>query len=152
VQIWRKITTDFQFWALLFPLFLLSIAIFRPTLQMHRPLFNYVFVIDITQSMNALDYHVIDLLFGRLSFVKQAIKHALQKFPCDSKEGGVTAKNIFMLFEPLEICQHYNVLEQSLMKIDWRTVWAADNHIAHGIYTSIKEISRMTDKPRLVFY
>jgi mxaL protein len=120
---------------------------------MQRPLFNYVFVIDITQSMNARDYHVTDLPADRLSVVKQSIKHALQKLPCDSKAslGLFTNKNMFMLFEPLEICQHYNVLEQSLMKIDWRMAWAADSHIARGIYTSIKEINRMEDKPRLVF-
>ena len=46
---------------------------------------------------------------------------------------------------------HYNALEQSLMKIDLRMAWAADSHIARGIYTSINEISRMTDKPHLVF-
>jgi mxaL protein len=139
---------------LVLPLLLLGIAIFKPTLQMQRPLFNYVFVIDITQSMNARDYHVTDLPGDRLSVVKETIKYALQKLPCDSKVslGLFTNKNVFMLFEPLEICQHYNVLEQSLMKIDWRMAWAADSHIARGIYTSIKEINRMEDKPRLVFF
>jgi len=150
----RSLAKDFQFWMLVLPLLLFSIAIFKPTLQMQRPLFNYVFVIDITQSMNARDYHVTDFPSDRLSVVKQSIKHALQKLPCDSKVslGLFTNKNVFMLFEPLEICQHYNVLEQSLMKIDWRMAWAADSHIARGIYTSIKEISRMADKPRLVFF
>ena len=145
---------DFQLWMLVLPLFLFGIAIFKPTLPMQRSLFNYVFVVDITQSMNARDYHVTDLPADRLSFVKQSIKHALQKLPCDSEVslGIFTSKNIFLLFEPLEICQHYSVLEQSLEKIDWRMAWAADSHIARGLYTSIKEISQMEDKPRLVFF
>ncbi len=150
----RSLAKDFQFWMLALPLLLLGIASFKPSLQMQRPLFNYVFVIDITQSMNARDYHVTDLPADRLSVVKHSIKYALQKLPCDSKVslGLFTAKNMFMFFEPLEICQHYSVLEQSLKKIDWRMAWAADSHIARGIYTSIKEISRMKDKPHLVFF
>ena len=154
MQLWQKLVKDFQFWTLLLPLLLLGIAVLKPTLPMQRPLFNYVFVIDITQSMNARDYQVKDLPSDRLSFTKHAIKLALQKLPCDSKVslGLFTTKNMFMLFEPLEICQHYAVLEKSLMKIDWRMAWAADSHIARGIYTSIKELSNMPSNPRLVFF
>jgi mxaL protein len=38
------------------------------------------------------------------------------------------------------------------MKIDWRIAWAADSHIAKDLYSSIKEISQMKDKPRLIFF
>lgn len=145
---------DLQFWALSLALLLLCAALFKPSIKTHAEIYNYIFVIDITQSMNTRDYAVAGLPADRLSFVKRAIQQALTQLPCHSKVGlGLfTAKNMFLLFEPLEICQHYAVIEHSLMKIDWRMAWAANSHIARGLYTSIRELSKLTSKPRLVFF
>ncbi|MGR9098951.1 MAG: VWA domain-containing protein [Gammaproteobacteria bacterium] len=141
-------------WPLWLALMLLLAALAKPTFDVERDIYNYVFVIDITQSMNARDYHVDDMPADRLSFVKESIRHALQKLPCQSKVGvGLfTTQNMFLLFEPLEVCEHYAVIEESLMKIDWRMAWAADSHIARGLYASIKELKKMESKPNLVFF
>ncbi len=135
-------------------LLLLAAALFKPAIPMQRQIFNYIFVIDITQSMNARDYHVAGLPADRLSFVKQSLQHVLHELPCHSKVGlGLfTTKNMFLLFEPLEICQHYHVIETSLEKIDWRMAWAADSHIARGLYASIRDLGKVGSKPRLVFF
>lgn len=145
---------DRQTWMLLAITLMLAIALFKPALPVQRNIYNYVFVIDITQSMNARDYHVNGLPSDRLSFVKQSLKYVLQNLPCHSRVsiGLFTTKNIFLLFEPLEICDHYAVIEDSLMKIDWRMAWAANSHIARGIYTSIRDIGKIDSSPRLVFF
>ncbi len=145
---------DRQAWMLLAIVLMLAVALFKPVLPVRRNIYNYVFVIDITQSMNARDYHVKGMPPDRLSFVKQSIKQALQSLPCHSRVsiGLFTTKNIFLLFEPLEICGHYAVIEDSLMKIDWRMAWAANSHIARGLYTSIRDIGKIDSSPRLVFF
>lgn len=147
---WR----DHQAWTYLAAILLLIAALFKPSLSIQRQIYNYVFVIDITQSMNARDYHIEGQPADRLSFVKASLHHALQQLPCHSKVGiGLfTTKNMFLLFEPLEICAHYHIIESGLEKIDWRMAWASDSHIARGLYTSIRDIGKIASKPRLIFF
>jgi mxaL protein len=142
-----------QYWPLLLAILLVVLAFIKPTIQLKRDIYNYAFIIDITQSMNARDYHVAGLPPDRLSFAKQAVKQALQKLPCHSTVsiGLFTTKNVFLLFEPLEICKHYAAIEESLLKIDWRMAWAADSHIARGVYTAIRNLRSISPEPVLVF-
>lgn len=143
-----------QTWLLLVVLLLLLVTLLKPTFPVKQNIYNYVFVIDITQSMNARDYHVNGLSEDRLSFVKQSLQHTLQHLPCHSRVsiGLFTNKNMFMLFDPLEVCSHYAVIEASLMQIDWRMAWATNSHIARGLYTSIRDVSKIDSNPHLVFF
>lgn len=145
---------DLRLYAQALSLLLLSLCLLNPTVKFRREIFNYLFVVDITQSMNASDYHLAGLPSDRLSFVKHSIQHALQNLPCHSKVsiGVFTTKNMFLLFEPLELCNHYANIETSLMQIDWRMAWAANSHIARGLYTSIRDASKLKDKPSLIFF
>ena len=148
-----RMRNDLRFWCLALPGLLILAALFNPRVPLEKDSYNLVFVIDITQSMNARDYHLDGLPADRLSFVKTSLKQVIANLPCGSRVGiGLfTTKNSFPLFEPLEICEHYGAIASSLMKIDWRMAWAADSHIARGLYTSLKEIGRLESKPSLVF-
>lgn len=145
---------DKRFWRLAIPALLLSLALINPTVPIRKDSYNIVFDIDITQSMNARDYHVEDMPSDRLSFVKESLKRVVAALPCQSRVGLslFTTKNSFLLFEPLEVCEHYSAIEQSLMKIDWRMAWAADSHVARGLYTSLRDVAKIDSKPSLVFF
>lgn len=145
---------DKRLWLLMLPAVLLLLALFKPTIPLREDSYNLIFVIDITQSMNARDYHVDGMPSDRLSFVKESLKEVISALPCQSHVGLslFTTKNSFLLFEPLEVCEHYSVIEESLMKIDWRMAWAADSHIARGLYTSLREVSKIDSSPALVFF
>ena len=144
---------DLRLWFLALPGLLILVALLNPRVSLNKDIYDLVFVIDITQSMNAQDYHVHQLPADRLSFVKSSLKQVISNLPCESKVGLslFTTKNSFLLFEPLETCEHYTAIVASLMKIDWRMAWSADSHIARGLYTSLKEINRLNPKPSLVF-
>ncbi|MDO8843762.1 MAG: VWA domain-containing protein [Methylicorpusculum sp.] len=145
---------DFRLWCPAVAIALLMWAALNPQIKVQKDTYNLMIVIDITQSMNAQDYHVDNQPADRLSFVKAALKEVLAELPCDSKIGlGLfSTKNIFLLFEPLELCAHYAAIDESLAKIDWRMAWAADSHIARGIYTSLSDIQKLESKPGLVFF
>jgi mxaL protein len=145
---------DYRIWCPAVAIALLTWALFNPQVKLQQDTYNMMLVIDITQSMNAQDYHVDNKPADRLSYVKAALKEVLAGLPCDSKIGlGVfSTKNIFLLFEPLELCTHYAAIDESLAKIDWRMAWAADSHIARGIYTSLSDIQKLESKPGLVFF
>ena len=147
-------TFGWRFWALMVGALLLALCLAHPTIALKRPLFRYLFVIDITQSMNASDYHLAGMPADRLGFVKAAIRQALDGLPCGSEVGlGLfTTRNSLLLFEPLETCEHYPLIVDVLEHIDWRMAWSADSHIARGLYTGIREAAARGGDTRLVFF
>lgn len=131
-----------------------AFSLATPSLDLERPVFRYLFVIDITQSMNARDYHQEGLPADRLGFVKASLRQAWEALPCGSEVGlGLfTTRNSQVLFEPLEICAHFPLLADVLAHIDWRMAWAADSHIARGLHTGLREAAARGADTRLVFF
>ena len=149
-----SLSLGWRFWALMVASILLALCLAKPTIVLKRPVFRYLFVIDITQSMNASDYRLAGMPANRLGFVKAAIQQALERLPCGSEVGlGLFAtRNSLLLFEPLETCEHYPLIIDVLEHIDWRMAWSADSHIARGLYTGIREAAARGNDTRLVFF
>lgn len=147
----------FQFsWRLLSALLALTITLgvlFKPEATLPRRVFRYTFVIDITQSMNARDYHLAGYPEDRLGFSKAAVLEALHELPCGSEVGlGLfTTQSVHFLFEPLEVCRHFSVIDDALRHIDWRMAWSADTHVEIGLYHAIREQLKKDASTRLVF-
>lgn len=143
-----------RFGCLLAACLLTALSLARPTLPMERPVYRYLLVLDITQSMNARDYHQDGLPADRLGYAKVAIREALHGLPCGSEVGlGLfTTRNSQVLFEPLEICGHFALIADVLEHIDWRMAWAADSHIARGLHTGLREAAARGPDTRLVFF
>jgi mxaL protein len=143
-----------RFYSLSAACILLAFGLGRPSVEWAKPVYRYLFVIDITQSMNARDYHLEGLPADRLGFTKAAIRQALHALPCGSEVGvGLfTTRNSQVLFEPLEICQHFPLIADVLEHIDWRMAWAADSYITRGVYTGLREAIARGKDTRLVFF
>lgn len=125
----------------------------RPTIRLPQDTFRYIFILDITQSMNTRDYHQKNLPTDRFSFSKQALRTAIRELPCGSETGiGLfTTKDILLLLEPLEVCEHFAALDDSIAHIDWRMAWAADSNIERGLYGSILTLKKLPLTTHLVF-
>ncbi|MCX8050148.1 MAG: VWA domain-containing protein [Methylohalobius sp.] len=115
-------------------------ALFHPTWVLLQPVYRYLMVVDITQSMHARDYHLLGLPSERLAFAKAALEQAILNLPCGSQIGlGIfTHKDTELLLEPLEVCQHAPSLRTALRNIDWRSAWAADSFIAYGLFDALR--------------
>lgn len=131
---------NWRFWVWLTALLLAAATFARPSLTLPRAVHRYVFVLDITQSMNARDYHVTDSPSDRLGYTKAVLEQALFQLPCGSEAGLAvfTHKNTHLLLTPLEICQHGAALRDTLRAIDWRSAWAADSYVAYGLFDAIR--------------
>lgn len=129
-------------------------SLFRPSLTLPREVYRYLFVIDITQSMKARDYHLEGAPAERLEFAKAAVREVLRELPCGSEAGlGLfTTQNVSLLFEPLEVCEHLPVIDNVLAHIDWRMAWAANSNVTQGLYATIRETARRSHSMRLVFF
>jgi mxaL protein len=127
-------------WLWLTALGLLTATLFKPVWVLPQSLPRYLMVVDITQSMNARDYHLPGLPPDRLSFAKAAMEAAILALPCGSEVGlGIfTHKHTQLLLEPIEVCHHAPALRAALKGIDWRSAWAADSYIAYGVFDALR--------------
>jgi mxaL protein len=134
-------------------LVLLGVATTVSTFRVSQNTFRYLFVLDITQSMNVADMELDSRSATRFDFAKSAVETALRNLPCGSEAGlGIfTAHRSFVMFTPVEICEHYRALSQMLRKIDWRMAWTARSEVAKGLYSAIEGTVQIQTDARLVF-
>jgi mxaL protein len=133
---------------------LLAITFARPTMQLERPTYRYVFVFDITQSMNVMDVPDTDTPVSRLDYAKRTAVETLSMLPCGTEVGLAlfTGHRAFLLITPIEICANYSELSSMLHNIDWRMTWEARSEVAKGLYKSIKLLTELAGQTRLVFF
>lgn len=136
-------------WSLLAAAGLLAATFWRPTLTLQRDAFRYLFVFDITQSMNVADVRG----YSRLDFAKRAVRDGVTALPCGSRAGLAlfAGHRVFALFTPVEVCAHYRELQTMIARIDWRMAWEARSEVAKGLLKSVELIGELDEDARLVF-
>ena len=73
-------------WLILAFLFL-GLAIAVSMFRVSRDTYRYLFVLDITQSMNVLDMQSASAAATRIEFTKVAVESAFRNLPCGSEAG-----------------------------------------------------------------
>lgn len=131
----------------------LALALLHPTVKLSRGAFNNIFIIDISQSMNVLDYRIDGKPASRLQFAKQSIRHALKNLPCGSRAGlGIfTEYRSYLLLAPVETCANFSELASLLENINGQMAWIGGSEIAKGINFGFKIVKKLPDKPGLIF-
>ncbi len=142
-----------RFWLLPLMLVLLLAAATNPTVRLPQPRFDYLFVLDVTQSMNVADAELDGELVPRLTFARAAISRSLRRLPCGSKAGLAmfTEHRTLMLFAPVEVCGNVGAFETTLATLDWRLAWVSRSEVAKGLYSAMRSVSQFEDDIRLVF-
>jgi mxaL protein len=138
---------------LLIAMILLTLCLFNPHLNLPNRVFDWLIVIDVTQSMNVRDYNMQDKGVSRLEFVKKSVRESLRALPCGSRVALAmfAERDALNIVHPVEVCAHYSVIDQTLEKLDWRMAWAADSFIAHGAYRAIEQAAKLGKTTRVLF-
>ncbi len=125
----------------------------EPTLELERPTYRYVFVFDITGSMNVQDVGTTTQPMSRLEYAKQMTLQTLKRMPCGTEAGLAlfTGHRAFLMITPVEICANYRELSVVLSNIDWRMTWEARSEVAKGLFKSLELLTSVAGAPRLVF-
>ncbi len=146
-DVWRKLSLVMAFC-------LLTIALFKPHGELPNRVYDWYFVVDITQSMNVPDYQVAGKSVSRLQVAKQSIRKTLTALPCGSQValGMFTERNVVNVVEPVEVCSHFAALDQTVASMDWRMAWAADSFIAHGLYNALEQAPQLGKQMRVMFF
>jgi mxaL protein len=121
---------------------LIMLALANPSLTLPRNTYDFVFVLDITGSMNVADAGTDPVKVRRLELGKQLIRGALRQMACGSRAGlGVfTEHRTFLLFAPVEVCDNHLVISTMIDEIDGRMAWAELSEVAKGLYSGIATV------------
>jgi len=131
---------------------LIACVLLKPKV-LPRPAYNFQLTYDISQSMNVQDYIVDEMASSRLSMAKKATTELLQKLPCGSNIGFsvFTGRRVVTLVTPVEVCQHYAGLLNSLNMIDDDMRWAESSGIGKGLHQSIRSVDGIGNSTRVIF-
>jgi len=144
---------DLRFLFLLLAALCGVIALERPHLVLAQSVHRYVFVLDITESMNVADAGAPDAPITRIALAKAAAIDALTSLRCGSEAGLAlfAERRALLLFAPVEVCAHYGVIVSMLKRIDWRLAWRGGSEIVHGLDSGIRMSHALGPDTRLVF-
>ena len=138
----------------LVPVILLSLAVLPLRWDARVNVFHHFIVFDITQSMNVKDMRLSGERVSRLSFAKHQVREALPDLPCGSTVavGVFTGHRSFVLFKPVEVCQHFNDITNAIDEIDWRMAWEARSEVSKGLFSAIKVAPQLDDTPMTILF
>ena len=63
----------------------LLIALYNPALPITKNIYNYIFIVDISQSMNTKDMSIDNNEVSRIDFTKTMLSNLIERLPCKSK-------------------------------------------------------------------
>jgi mxaL protein len=117
---------------------------FMPRIVLPGATYSYLFVIDVTESMNVRDVDARDPNASRLDRAKESVIAVLATLPCGSRAGLAlfAGADAVTLFEPIEVCRHFPAVEQVIRHLDWRMAWDGDSRIEAGLVNAIREAQK----------
>lgn len=149
MKFWHKLNKlDGRGRLLLLATILLAICLFKPQANLPKRVFDWFIVLDITQSMNVRDMTEHEKAMSRLAYAKSSIRDALKSLPCGSRVaiGLFTERDTTTVTYPMEVCEHFGALDETVTHLDWRMAWAADSFIINGLFSAVGQTPKLNDK------
>ena len=117
---------------------------FTPRIVLPGGTFSYLFVIDVSESMNVRDVDPRNPEASRLDRAKASTIATLASLPCGSRAAVAlfAGTDTVTLFEPLEVCRHFPAIEDVVRHLDWRMAWDGDSRIEAGLVNAIGEAEK----------
>jgi mxaL protein len=136
---------DWRFWLRLCALAAILASLVIPKLNLTRPVYDLIAVLDITGSMNVTDQTLDGAPATRLALEKRALRTLLAELPCGSRLGVAifVETEPFLLFEPVETCGNFAPLDQEIDTITWRMGWDSESHIADALRHAMQRASTL---------
>lgn len=131
----------------------LAIAMVNPKIPLSLNVNNYMFVIDITQSMNVKDMHMNKRPISRLNYALQLISMSLKEFPCGTKVSIALFANaeVVPLYVPIEICENFGVIQDTLKHLEWRMAWRGSSHLRLGLIDAGSVSLTLPEPTKIIF-
>ena len=135
-------------------LLLLVAALFNPSAPIKRNIYSYLLVADISQSMNVLDETINGKPVTRMQYQQFLMHRIIGELPCGTQVGvGLFAGvSVAALYTPIEVCENFAAIEDTIDHLDWRTAWSGNSRIREGIATLARLIRSFPENAQVVYF
>jgi len=130
------------------------IAIINPILKIQKTVSSYMFVVDVSQSMNAEDLAYNKNNISRIEYTKLILKNIIDASECGSffSINIFAADNVASIIEPVEKCKNYDELIDTVQKLEWRMAWKGNSRITFGIKSAAKMQDSLNFPSKILFF
>ena len=135
-------------------LLLLIIAMFKPTVPVKRDVYSYLMVTDISQSMNVKDATLNGKLVSRMQYQQYLLHRIIGEMPCGTQVsiGLFAGVSVAALYTPIEVCENFAAIEDTIDHLDWRTGWSGNSRIRESMATLAKLIRSFPEPAQVVYF
>tara|TARA_B100000767_G_C19690389_1_gene503742 strand:- start:20 stop:991 length:972 start_codon:yes stop_codon:yes gene_type:complete len=148
------ITSKKELIVFLLSTFLCLVAINNPVINIKKTITSYMFVVDVSQSMNAKDLTHNDKIISRINYTKLLLKKIINESDCGSffSINIFAADNVASIIEPVEKCKNYDELIDTIDKLEWRMAWKGNSRITFGVKSAAKMQDSLNFPSKILFF
>lgn len=135
-------------------LLLLLLASLRPTIPLQRDIHTYLLVVDITQSMNAVDMTLDGKPVSRMAYTRHLLHDVVASLPCGTRVGVSIFAGVLVttLFNPVEVCANYDPIQDTLAHLEWRQASHGNSRLGFGLLSSAGALKALPEPAQVVFF
>jgi len=152
-QLFNKIIGDKNISFLCLSIIFLILGLINPKVNIERDIHNYIFVVDISQSMLTKDMSIDGQKVSRLDYSKKLLQGIMDQLPCKTNVsiGMFAGVSVAATYTPINICDNYSAINSTIQHLDWRSVWSGNSRIREGLSNLARLIRSFPQSARVVF-
>lgn len=129
-------------------------ALFEPTVPVKKNIYSYIFVADISQSMNVIDESINGKPVSRMQYQQHLMHRIIGELPCGTQVsiGVFAGVSVAALYTPIEVCENFHALNDSIDHLDWRMGWSGNSRIRESIYNLARVIRSFPAPAQVVYF
>ena len=151
--IFKKIISDKNIGYLFLSIIFLIVGLINPKITIERDIHNYIFVVDISQSMLTKDMTIDDEKISRLDFSKKLLQGIMDQLPCKTNVSVAmfAGVSVAATYTPINVCDNFSAISSTIQYLDWRSVWSGNSRIREGFSSLARLIRSFPQSARVVF-
>ena len=152
-QLFNKIIGDKNISFLCLSIVFLILGLINPKVNIERDIHNYIFVVDISQSMLTKDMTIEGQKVSRLDYSKKLLQGIMDQLPCKTNVSIAmfAGVSVAATYTPINICDNYSAINSTIQHLDWRSVWSGNSRIREGLSNLARLIRSFPQSARVVF-
>ena len=152
-ELFKKIKNDKNISFLCLSIIFLILGLINPKVTIERDIHNYIFVVDISQSMLTKDMSLDGEKISRLDYSKKLLQGIMDQLPCKTNVSVAmfAGVSVAATYTPINVCDNFSAISSTIQHLDWRSVWSGNSRIREGFSSLARLIRSFPQSARVVF-
>ena len=132
----------------------LLLVLYNPSIPITKNIYNYIFIVDISQSMNTKDMSIDNNEVSRIDYTKTMVSNLLERLPCKSKVsiGMFAGVSVAATYTPIEVCKNFSVINSTIDNLDWRSTWSGNTRIRESMVNLARLIRSFPESAQVIYF